>query len=79
MIFFYISCREPEDFDSLTQIPDEPLPRYDSKCDIWSLGVIIACMALDLTTVWPNLNLSQVIRKVLSYSEYQGNVLGSYI
>ncbi len=70
--------KEFEDLESLTQIPEEPVPRYNPNCDVWSLGMVLACSALDLHSPWSNLKLSQVMRKVLSLRDYQGNVLGAY-
>ena len=63
-----------QQLDSLTQIPDAPSNRYDPKCDIWSLGMILATKALDLQSPWQNLKIPQILRKVLSFSEYQSNV-----
>ncbi len=66
---------DEEDVDSLTRIPEAPKPRYDPSCDIWSLGVILASTSLGLKTPWRNLKIGQVLRKVLSFAEFQGNVL----
>ena len=59
--------------ESLNMIPPEPQPRYDPKCDTWSLGMVAACAALDLPRgPWPNLKLPQIVRKLLSLGDYQG-------
>lgn len=34
-------------------------------CDIWSLGIIITELVLNIT-LWPSLNLAQFMRKILS-------------
>ena len=67
---------DEEDMESLNMIPPEPQPRYDPKCDTWSLGMVAACAALDLPHgPWPSLKVPQIARKLLSLGEYQGNVL----
>ena len=64
------------DMESLNMIPPEPQPRYDPKCDSWSLGMVAACAALDLPRgPWPTLKVPQIARKLLSLCEYQGSVL----
>merc|ERR1719264_807990 len=67
---------DEEDMESLNMIPPEPQPRYDPKCDSWSLGMVAACAALDLLRgPWPTLKVPQIARKLLSLGEYQGSVL----
>ncbi len=65
-----------EQWDFLTQIPEAPRPRYDCKSDLWSLGVILSCLALGLPDgPWPALKVGQVVRKVLSLRQGSGDVL----
>lgn len=40
--------------------------------------MMLACLALDIPHPWANLKLPQIIRKVISLKEYQGNVLGRW-
>ena len=61
--------------DSLMHIPDAPEARHDPRCDVWSLGVILACHAIKLREPWTRLKIPQVLRKVLSFQGYQGDVL----
>lgn len=62
-------------FDNLNQIPDAPKPSYDPKCDIWSLGMILACRALKMPCPWPNLKIPQILRKILSLEDSQADPL----
>eukprot|EP00095_Tigriopus_kingsejongensis_P010865 snap_masked-scaffold864_size87066-processed-gene-0.0 protein:Tk10865 transcript:snap_masked-scaffold864_size87066-processed-gene-0.0-mRNA-1 annotation:"hypothetical protein CAPTEDRAFT_220004" len=57
-------------------VPSEsaPNPPYDPKCDVWSWGMCLACLALGLPTLWPDLSWPQLIRKVLSFQAYQGPI-----
>lgn len=38
------------------------------KVDVWSLGIILAELALGIGQLWPDLKLAQLMRKVLSCS-----------
>ena len=66
---------ESEQWDFLTQIPEAPRPRYDSKSDLWSLGMVLSCLSLRLQTPWAGAKTAQVVRKVLSFQEFEGDVL----
>lgn len=65
----------PDLAESLNAIKDPPKPPYDARCDIWSLGMVVTCASLGLSSPWPDLTISQLVRKVLSFQEYQGNIL----
>ncbi|ENN79317.1 hypothetical protein YQE_04226, partial [Dendroctonus ponderosae] len=46
----------------------------DPKCDIWSLGVCLAELALN-KVLWSSLKLGQKIRKILSMLQVNGSIL----
>lgn len=64
---------------SLVAIAEEEPPPYDPRCDVWSLGVVLASLALGLSRAgpWAGLKVSQVLRKVISLAGFQGSVLGT--
>ncbi|TRY63905.1 hypothetical protein TCAL_10890 [Tigriopus californicus] len=65
----------PDVVESLNAIKEAPKPPYDARCDIWSLGMVVACASLKLSSPWADLKISQLVRKLLSFQEYQGNIL----
>ena len=61
--------------DGINQIPEAPEPRYDARCDIWSLGMVLLTKFWDLNQPWPSMKLVPVIRKIISFSEDSESLL----
>ena len=51
-----------------------PPPYCTSKLPVWSLGITLMCQALGLPKLWPNLNVPQSIRKLLTVANTSPNV-----
>ena len=52
--------------DPQTLIPPDSPPPYGPSSDSWSLGLLLASLALDIPVFWPGVRVGQVIRKVVS-------------
>jgi len=52
--------------DPQTMIPPESPPPYGPSSDTWSLGLLLASLALDIPVFWPGVRVGQVLRKVVS-------------
>jgi len=52
--------------DPQTMIPPELPPPYGPSSDTWSLGLLLASLALDIPVFWPGVRVGQVLRKVVS-------------
>ena len=62
--------------DSLNAIPDTPpKPRFTSKVDVWSLGMILLRIYFGNEDFWGGLKISAIIRKVMSFKDYEGDIV----
>ena len=52
--------------DPQTMIPPESPPPFGPSSDTWSLGLLLASLALDIPVFWPGVRVGQVLRKVVS-------------
>ena len=60
---------------SITTIPPEPVVSLASNVDTWSLGMVLASLALDIPELWPGVKVVQVIRKVASLAECESGAV----
>lgn len=60
-----------ETADSIQHILPAPDPPYSASSSVWSLGMILFARAIGFSSedeFWPNLKISQILRKVLTFN-----------
>ena len=68
------SIEDETEMDSISHILPAQKPPYNANCAVWTLGVIILAKLIGLKSeqdLWPSLQVSQVLRKVLSLADCQ--------
>ena len=63
-----------ETADSIQHILPASDPPYTSSCSVWSLSMVLFAKAIGLNNeydYWPNLKISQILRKVTSFDSSQ--------
>jgi len=54
---------------SFTAILPEAQPPDTPSADVWSLGVLLASILLDIPLLWPSAKIGQIVRKILSLGD----------
>ncbi|XP_040578650.1 TBC domain-containing protein kinase-like protein [Lepeophtheirus salmonis] len=71
---FDSSLSHPNEEDYINSIPPRVYPIFSDNIDIWSLGMLLLTIRLK-KPLWGSSNISQIIRKVMSFLTFEGSVL----